>query len=63
MTVNEFINAFAEAGFDFTFRAKNEDVQVIGSCVQVGETFEIKKQIKRIKSVEQSRAEIKQLFN
>lgn len=63
MTANEFVLSFAEAGFDFRFTAKSEGIEVIGECVRVGEGYEIKKQIKRTKSVEQSRAEIKQLFN
>ena len=63
MIINEFINSFAEAGFNFTFKARNEEFEVVGKCVRVGESFEIKKQIKKIKTVEQSRAEIKALFN
>ena len=63
MTINEFINSFAESGFNFTFKARNEEFEVVGKCIRVGEGFEIKKQIKKIKTIEQSRAEIKALFN
>ena len=31
MTVNEFVNSFIEAGFDFTYRATNGEVIIDGN--------------------------------
>ena len=37
MTVNEFVNSFIEAGFDFTYRATNGEVIINGNVSKKGE--------------------------
>jgi|Laugrespbdmm15sn_2_1035079.scaffolds.fasta_scaffold70462_2 hypothetical protein len=37
MTVNEFVNSFIEAGFDFTYRATNGEVIIDGNVSKKGE--------------------------
>ena len=37
MTVNEFVNSFIEAGFDFTYRATKGEVIIDGNVSKKGE--------------------------
>lgn len=56
-TCNQFIKEMKEAGFSFTYRATNGTQTFTGEVKANGET-----EVKVVKTVAQSRAEIKQLF-
>lgn len=61
MTVNEFVKAMAEAGFDFSYRATDGNVTLVGKCVQIKDgVFELVH--KRLPTVEQSRQEIAKIL-
>lgn len=61
MTVNEFVKSMAEAGFDFSYRASDGNVTLVGQCVQIKDKgFELKH--KRVPTVNQSRQEIAKIF-
>ena len=57
-TVNEFINSFAKE-FDFNFNAESGDLRVTGKAVG----GIITKQMRKVKSTEQARAEFLALKN
>lgn len=56
-TCNQFIKEMKEAGFSFTYRATNGTQTFTGEVKASGET-----EVRAVKTVAQSRAEIKQLF-
>lgn len=56
-TCNQFIKEMKEAGFSFTYRATNGTQTFTGEVKARGET-----EVRAVKTVAQSRAEIKQLF-
>jgi ribosomal protein L20A (L18A) len=56
-TCNQFIKEMKEAGFSFTYRATNGTQTFTGEVKANGES-----EVKAVKSSEQSRQEIKQLF-
>ncbi|PPD48355.1 MAG: hypothetical protein CTY14_02005 [Methylotenera sp.] len=56
-TCNQFIKEMRDAGFSFTYRATNGTQTFTGEVKASGET-----EVKAVKTVAQSRAEIKQLF-
>ena len=56
-TCNQFIKEMKEAGFSFTYRATNGTQTFTGEVNANGEST-----VKAVKSSEQSRQEIKQLF-
>lgn len=61
MTVNEFIESMAEAGFEFRFRATNGEMTILGEAVKdkQGKVIVTKR---RVKTYEQSKAEIKRIL-
>ena len=62
MTVNEFVKSMAEAGFDFTFRATNGEITIVGESVKCKDgVCAITK--RTITTAAQSRANIKTMFN
>lgn len=56
-TCNQFVKEMKEAGFSFTYRATNGEQTFVGEVKANGEA-----EVKAVKTVAQSRAEIKQLF-
>ena len=61
MTVNEFVKSMADAGFDFTFRATNGEITIIGESVKCADgKCAITK--RTVVSAQTSRANIKQMF-
>lgn len=56
-TCNQFVKEMKEAGFSFTYRATNGTQTFTGEVKASGET-----EVRAVKTVAQSRAEIKQLF-
>jgi len=56
-TCNQFIKEMKEAGFSFTYRATNGVQTFTGEVKASGDS-----EVKEVKTVAQSRAEIKQLF-
>lgn len=61
MTVNEFVKSMAEAGFDFSYRASDGNVTLVGQCVQIKDGgFELKH--KRVPTVNESRQEIAKIL-
>jgi hypothetical protein len=56
-TCNQFIKEMRDAGFSFTYRATNGTQTFTGEVKASGEI-----ELKAVKTVAQSRAEIKQLF-
>ena len=58
MSVNEFINNMAAAGFTGTFRASNSELTIRGTISEGGK---IRKY--RVATVEESRAKIKEMFD
>ena len=61
MTVNEFIKKLGAAGFDFSFRASDGNISVTGECVQL-EDHDFRIISRRVKSVQESRAEINRML-
>ena len=61
MTANEFIQSMADAGFDFTFRATNGEMTIVGVVIQEDGKPIIQKQ--KIRSADDSRAIIKAMFS
>ena len=61
MTVNEFVKKMAEAGFDFSYRATDGNITLVGQCVQIkdGDFSLIHK---KVPSVDQSRQEIAKIL-
>lgn len=57
MTCNEFVKSMRDAGFSFTYRATNGTQTFTGEVKASGES-----EVKQVKTAEQSRQEIKQLF-
>ena len=61
MTVNEFVKSMAEAGFDFSYRASDGNVTLVGKCVQIKNGgFELKH--KKVPTVSESRQEIAKIL-
>ncbi len=56
-TCNQFIKEMKEAGFSFTYRATSGNQVFTGEVKSSGESA-----VRQVKTVEQSRNEIKQLF-
>ena len=54
---NQFIKEMKEAGFSFTYRATNGTQTFTGEVKANGES-----EVKQVKTVEQSRLEIKSMF-
>lgn len=62
MTVNEFIESMAKAGFEFRFRATNGEITILGEAVKDAEgNVNVTK--RKVATYEQSKAEIKRILN
>jgi hypothetical protein len=62
MTVNEFVKNLAKAGFDFSFRASDGNISVVGQCVRL-ENNDFKIMSRRLQTVAESREKINRLLN
>lgn len=59
-TISEFLKEMAEAGFTFDYRATNGEMTFVGKCVKSGSEYKITH--KRVQTVAESRAKIKEIL-
>lgn len=59
-TISEFLKEMAEAGFTFDYRATNGEMTFVGKCVKSGSEYKITH--KRVQTVAESRAKIKEML-
>ena len=60
-TISQFIKEMAEAGFAFDYKATNGDVTFVGKCVKSGSEYVVTH--RRVKTADESRKQIKEIFN
>lgn len=59
-TISEFLKEMADAGFTFDYRATNGEMTFVGKCVKSGSEYKITH--KRVQTVAESRAKIKEIL-
>lgn len=59
-TISEFLKEMAEAGFTFDYRATNGEMTFVGKCVKSGSEYKITH--KKVQTVAESRAKIKEML-
>ena len=59
-TISEFLKEMAGAGFTFDYRATNGEMTFVGKCVKSGSEYKITH--KRVQTVAESKAKIKEIL-
>lgn len=59
-TINQFLKEMADVGFTFDYKATNGEVTFVGKCVKSGSEYKITH--RRLQTVEESRAKIKEIL-
>jgi len=59
-TISEFLKEMADAGFTFDYRATNGEMTFVGKCVKSGSEYKITH--KRVQTVAESKAKIKEIL-
>jgi len=59
-TISEFLKEMADAGFAFDYRATNGEMTFVGKCVKSGSEYKITH--KRVQTVAESKAKIKEML-
>ena len=59
-TISQFLKEMADAGFTFDYKATNSEVSFVGKCVKSGSEYKITH--RRLKTVEESKAKIKEIL-
>ena len=62
MTINEFVQSMADAGFDFKFRAQSGDITIVGESIMCDDGKCIIKK-RRVMSANDSRQAIKNMLD
>lgn len=61
MTINEFVKAMADAGFDFKFKAEGEGITIVGESILCADGKCIIKK-RRVMTADESRQAIKNIL-